>query len=158
VASHLLGVLEPSVVFQVNLDASCSPSDIPRGEKTRVTNFADRFGGSRSTLYRNAAGPESPKMLMMYSQSESASSMPSHRKLGMRPPIRTDSGNEFPKTKNPSATVKKGKERALCVAENWKIFLELKSTYGKFAASYRFGAGWQTGDCGFNLIQNQRSG
>jgi hypothetical protein len=39
-----------------------------------------------------------------------------------------------------------------------KMFLKLKSTYGKSAASYRFGAGWQTGDCGFNSIQNQRSG
>jgi hypothetical protein len=41
---------------------------------------------------------------------------------------------------------------------NSKMFFKLKSAYGKCAASYRFGAGWQTGDCGFNLIQNQRSG
>ena len=44
------------------------------------------------------------------------------------------------------------------VTINPKIFLKLKSTYGKSAASYRFGAGWQTGDCGFNSRQNQRSG
>jgi len=36
-----------------------------RGEKARKANFADRFGVSSSTLYRNAADPESPKMLMM---------------------------------------------------------------------------------------------
>jgi hypothetical protein len=41
-----------------------------RGEKTPEANFADRFGVSRSTLYRNTAGLESPKMLMMYAQSE----------------------------------------------------------------------------------------
>jgi type II secretory ATPase GspE/PulE/Tfp pilus assembly ATPase PilB-like protein len=33
--------------------------------KLPVQDIADRFGVSRSTLYRNAAGPESPKMLMM---------------------------------------------------------------------------------------------
>ena len=68
---HLLGVFEPSIVFQVNGDAGCSP-DVTSygGEKAREANFADRFGVSRSTLHRNAAGPESPKMLMMESQSE----------------------------------------------------------------------------------------
>jgi hypothetical protein len=78
-------------------------------EKTREANFADRFGVSPSTLlYRNAAGPESPKMLMMYAQSESASSMPSHRKLGMRPfRTQTDSGNESRKQKNPFVTYPK---------------------------------------------------
>ena len=77
-ASHLLGVLKPAVVFQVNGDAGCPPGvTSDRGEKTCEANFADGFGVSPSTLYRNAAGPESPKMLMMYTQSESASSMPS---------------------------------------------------------------------------------
>ena len=33
-------------------------------------NRLQRFGVSPSTLYRNAAGPESPKMLMMGSQTE----------------------------------------------------------------------------------------
>jgi hypothetical protein len=71
VASHLLGVLEPSVVLQVNSDASCPPGvTSDRDEKTREASFADRFGVSRSTLYRNTAGPESPKMLMMGSQTE----------------------------------------------------------------------------------------
>ena len=28
-----------------------------------VQDIADRFGVARSTLYRNAAGPESPKVL-----------------------------------------------------------------------------------------------
>ena len=80
-AGHLLGVLEPSVVLQVNRDAGCPPGVTSDGcEKTREANFADRFGVSRSTLYRNAAGrvPESPKMLMMYTQSESASSIPNY--------------------------------------------------------------------------------
>ena len=66
-AGHLLGVLEPSVVLQVNRDAGCPPcvtSD--RGEKTLEANFADRLCVSPSTLYRIAAGPESPKMLMLY--------------------------------------------------------------------------------------------
>ncbi len=64
---HLLGVLEPSVVLQVDRDAGRPPGVTSyRGEKTREANFADRFGVSRSTLYRNAAGPESPKMLMLY--------------------------------------------------------------------------------------------
>ena len=67
---HLLGVLEPSVVLQVNSDASCPPGvTSDRDEKTREASFADRFGVSRSTLYRNTAGPESPKMLMIYAQS-----------------------------------------------------------------------------------------
>ena len=58
---HLLGVLEPPIVFQINRDAG-GPSYVTsdRDEKTREANFADRFGVSRSTLYRNAAGPESP--------------------------------------------------------------------------------------------------
>jgi hypothetical protein len=78
---HLLGVLESPVILQVNCDPRCPPGvTFDRGEKTREANFADRFGVSRSTLYRNAAGPESPKMLMMYTQSESASSMPIHQK------------------------------------------------------------------------------
>jgi hypothetical protein len=39
-------------------------------------------------------------MLMMYTQSESTSSMPSHRKLSTRPSrTPTDSGNEFRKQK-----------------------------------------------------------
>ena len=39
-------------------------------------------------------------MLMMYTQSESTSSMPSHRKLSTRPSrTQTDSGNEFRKQK-----------------------------------------------------------
>jgi hypothetical protein len=70
-AGHLLRLLEPPIVFQINRDASYSPSvTSDREEKTREANFADRFGVSRSTLYRNAAGPESPKMLMMESQTE----------------------------------------------------------------------------------------
>ena len=108
-AGHLLGVLEPSVVFQVDRDAGCPPGvTFDRGEKTREANFADRFGVSPSTLYRSAAGPESPMMLMLYAQSESASSMPSHRKLGMRPfRTQTDSGNESRKQKNPFVTYPK---------------------------------------------------
>ena len=35
-SGHLLGVLEPSVVFQVNRDPSCSPGVTSnRGKKTR---------------------------------------------------------------------------------------------------------------------------
>jgi hypothetical protein len=85
-AGHLLGVLQPAVVFQVNGDAGCSPDvTSDRGEKTPEGKLCRQIGVSRSTLYRNTAGPGSPKMLMMYTQSESASCMPSHRKLGMHP-------------------------------------------------------------------------
>ena len=63
-ASHLLGVLEPSVFLQVNCDPGGRLGMTSnRGEKTREANFADRFGVSRSTLYRNAAGPESQSRL-----------------------------------------------------------------------------------------------
>ena len=108
-AGHLLGVLKSSVVLQINRDAGCPPGvTSDRGEKTREANFADRSGVWPSTLYPNAAGPESPKMLMMYTQSESASCMPSHRKLGMRPfRTQTDSGNESRKPKNPFVTYPK---------------------------------------------------
>ena len=87
VSRHLLGVFESSVVLQVNRDAGCPlgvTSD--RGEKIREANFADRFGVSRSTLYRNAAGPESPKMLMMGSQTERHGHPGGHdgRRLGPR--------------------------------------------------------------------------
>jgi len=62
---------EPSVVLQINRDDGRTPGKTSDGgEKTREANFADRFGVSRSTLYRNAAGSESPKMLMMGSQTE----------------------------------------------------------------------------------------
>jgi hypothetical protein len=84
---YLLGVLEPPIVFQINRDASYSPSvTSDRGEKTREANFADRFGVSRSTLHRNAAGPESPKMLMMGSQTERHGHPGGHdgRRLGPR--------------------------------------------------------------------------
>jgi hypothetical protein len=37
----------------------------PRGVLMLAINRLQRFGVSPSTLYRNAAGPESPKMLMM---------------------------------------------------------------------------------------------
>jgi hypothetical protein len=54
---QLLGMLKPSVVFQVNRDAGRPPGGTSDGgEKTREANF----GASPSTLYRNAAGPESP--------------------------------------------------------------------------------------------------
>src|ERR1700736_429359 len=47
----------------------------PGGVLMLAINRLERFGVSRSTLYRNAAGSESPKMLMMYAQSVSTSSM-----------------------------------------------------------------------------------
>jgi hypothetical protein len=54
-SGHLLGVLKPPVVFQVDRNAGCPPGvTADWGEKTREANFADRFGVSRSTLYRIA--------------------------------------------------------------------------------------------------------
>ena len=51
---------EPSVVLQINRDAGRTPGKTPdECERTREANFADRSGVSPSTLYRNAAGPES---------------------------------------------------------------------------------------------------
>ena len=42
----------------------------PGGVLMLAINRLQRFGVSPSTLYRNAAGPESPKMLMMEAQTE----------------------------------------------------------------------------------------
>jgi hypothetical protein len=38
------------------------------------------------------------------------------------------------------------------------LTIRMQDRRGANAASYRFGAGWHTGDCGFNPVQNQRSG
>jgi hypothetical protein len=56
-ASHLLGVLQPADVLQVNGDAGCSPGvTSDGGEKTREANFANRFGVSRINALSKCSG------------------------------------------------------------------------------------------------------
>ena len=54
-----------------------------------VQDIADRFGVSRSTLYRNAAGPESPKVLKTHAIQTAPA-----REIFKRPKMAETSGDE----------------------------------------------------------------
>ncbi len=97
-STTIYSILNEFDPLQHNIQTAESPIEvvIPHVNQVEISDFG------RNTFLNWVRGivREAPDILMIYAQSESASSMPSHRKLGMRPfRTQTDSGNESRKQK-----------------------------------------------------------
>jgi hypothetical protein len=97
-STTIYSILNEFDPLQHNIQTAESPIEVvmPHVNQVEISDFG------RNTFLNWVRGivREAPDILMMYAQSESTSSMPSHRKLSTRPSrTQTDSGNEFRKQK-----------------------------------------------------------